>query len=133
MNAALQADLGRTPISGLRGAPPHLLEIEHIGWTAQVLRRPFRKGAEAAFVKADIGVIDIAVDDVGHRIANHLPPQFVGRTGDECNVGSVGFEQPDDVPLLKPSTRSDEHTSELQSLMRISYAVFCLKKKKENK
>src|SRR3546814_5833926 len=29
-------------------------------------------------------------------------------------------------------TRSEEHTSELQSLMRISYAVFCLKKKKHN-
>src|SRR3546814_2409070 len=28
-----------------------------------------------------------------------------------------------------PSSRSEEHTSELQSLMRISYAVFCLKKK----
>src|SRR3546814_9380787 len=31
-----------------------------------------------------------------------------------------------------PSPRSEEHTSELQSLMRISYAVFCLKKKKSN-
>src|SRR3546814_5542244 len=31
------------------------------------------------------------------------------------------------------SARSEEHTSELQSLMRISYAVFCLKKKKNNK
>src|SRR3546814_3927149 len=31
------------------------------------------------------------------------------------------------------SARSEEHTSELQSLMRISYAVFCLKKKKEIK
>src|SRR3546814_3072894 len=30
----------------------------------------------------------------------------------------------------QPSVRSEEHTSELQSLMRISYAVFCLKKKK---
>src|SRR3546814_5918077 len=30
----------------------------------------------------------------------------------------------------RPSVRSEEHTSELQSLMRISYAVFCLKKKK---
>src|SRR3546814_3599679 len=29
------------------------------------------------------------------------------------------------------ATRSEEHTSELQSLMRISYAVFCLKKKKQ--
>src|SRR3546814_5284336 len=31
-------------------------------------------------------------------------------------------------PLRSTSTRSEEHTSELQSLMRISYAVFCLKK-----
>src|SRR3546814_7404614 len=33
---------------------------------------------------------------------------------------------------LLPTYRSEEHTSELQSLMRISYAVFCLKKKKTN-
>src|SRR3546814_3937404 len=32
-----------------------------------------------------------------------------------------------------PSARSEEHTSELQSLMRISYAVFCLKKKTKTK
>src|SRR3546814_5560392 len=32
-----------------------------------------------------------------------------------------------------PSDRSEEHTSELKSLMRISYAVFCLKKKKKTK
>src|SRR3546814_1361477 len=31
---------------------------------------------------------------------------------------------------VAPAARSEEHTSELQSLMRISYAVFCLKKKK---
>src|SRR3546814_4998875 len=35
--------------------------------------------------------------------------------------------------FLAASRRSEEHTSELQSLMRISYAVFCLKKKKRNK
>src|SRR3546814_4773820 len=35
--------------------------------------------------------------------------------------------------VARPDVRSEEHTSELQSLMRISYAVFCLKKKtKEN-
>src|SRR3546814_2919930 len=32
-------------------------------------------------------------------------------------------------PIFDPQKRSEEHTSELQSLMRISYAVFCLKKK----
>src|SRR3546814_1249834 len=35
------------------------------------------------------------------------------------------------APLHAPLDRSEEHTSELQSLMRISYAVFCLKKKKK--
>src|SRR3546814_2064416 len=34
--------------------------------------------------------------------------------------------------LVRAGHRSEEHTSELQSLMRISYAVFCLKKKKHN-
>src|SRR3546814_10549137 len=37
------------------------------------------------------------------------------------------------VPTTDSRSRSEEHTSELQSLMRISYAVFCLKKKKNNK
>src|SRR3546814_1145821 len=34
-------------------------------------------------------------------------------------------------PIRPEISRSEEHTSELQSLMRISYAVFCLKKKKQ--
>src|SRR3546814_2453016 len=34
------------------------------------------------------------------------------------------------VTMIRSAARSEEHTSELQSLMRISYAVFCLKKKK---
>src|SRR3546814_8360719 len=47
-------------------------------------------------------------------------------------------DRPDDVAAFlrengNPFDRSEEHTSELQSLMRISYAVFCLKKKKKTK
>src|SRR3546814_9305769 len=38
----------------------------------------------------------------------------------------------DALSLVDIVTRSEEHTSELQSLMRISYAVFCLKKKKKD-
>src|SRR3546814_7236548 len=38
-----------------------------------------------------------------------------------------------EIPASRASKRSEEHTSELQSLMRISYAVFCLKKKKTAK
>src|SRR3546814_4943462 len=47
------------------------------------------------------------------------------RTGGE-DVQRVGV---DDQGLCVVDQRSEEHTSELQSLMRISYAVFCLKKK----
>src|SRR3546814_4333296 len=46
--------------------------------------------------------------------------------GDErAFPGAQGRDQ-----AARPSRRSEEHTSELQSLMRISYAVFCLQKKK---
>src|SRR3546814_5156040 len=48
------------------------------------------------------------------------------KAADETNA--AGFR---DIFLSRANERSEEHTSELQSLMRISYAVFCLKKKKK--
>src|SRR3546814_6738449 len=42
---------------------------------------------------------------------------------------AVSFEAAAAIPVNYLTARSEEHTSELQSLMRISYAVFCLKKK----
>src|SRR3546814_6302582 len=51
-----------------------------------------------------------------------------------AGIGNSSIVMPGLVPGIHadgaPSARSEEHTSELQSLMRISYAVFCLKKKK---
>src|SRR3546814_2204697 len=44
----------------------------------------------------------------------------------------VGFVDGTENPQGHEAVRSEEHTSELQSLMRISYAVFCLKKKNYN-
>src|SRR3546814_8957043 len=41
-----------------------------------------------------------------------------------------GDTEPSAADIAMTEERSEEHTSELQSLMRISYAVFCLKKKK---
>src|SRR3546814_8908562 len=41
--------------------------------------------------------------------------------------GEAGLIKASDAPYKVPPNRSEEHTSELQSLMRISYAVFCLK------
>src|SRR3546814_1909091 len=49
--------------------------------------------------------------------------EYVQGFWDDTRAFEVGEESP------KPA-RSEEHTSELQSLMRISYAVFCLKKKR---
>src|SRR3546814_6237306 len=51
-----------------------------------------------------------------------------------CFAATRGFRQPSTLSIKAYAgfgQRSEEHTSELQSLMRISYAVFCLKKKKK--
>src|SRR3546814_4790681 len=53
----------------------------------------------------------------------HDPVQACER----CGFRRLCWQQP-----VRISGRSEEHTSELQSLMRISYAVFCLKKKTKN-
>src|SRR3546814_4751500 len=72
---------------------------------------------------------------VGIRCADRLivPDQFDVRI-DICQspdrAGSLQRIEPvDAMEDLPVQVRSEEHTSELQSLMRISYAVFCLKKK----
>src|SRR3546814_9792913 len=74
---------------------------------------------------------DHCVDIGALRLGMVGPKQFpVGGQGEtpvtiavEKAVGGQRLQDP----------RSEEHTSELQSLMRISYAVFCLKKKKKKK
>src|SRR3546814_4867533 len=58
-------------------------------------------------------------------------PRFRCMTLSQPDCGNWSNGSPQEVPaLLTRMCRSEEHTSELQSLMRISYAVFCLKKKK---
>src|SRR3546814_1939620 len=69
-----------------------------------------------------------------------LRRQFLLQRGDRRGLGLAGIAaagQPRLEPILARALRphrvihrSEEHTSELQSLMRNSYAVFCLKKKK---
>src|SRR3546814_7660995 len=71
---------------------------------------------------ADKKVIEHAVSDLT-KIAGQKP--VVTKT----RKAIAGFKIREDYPI----GRSEEHTSELQSLMRISYAVFCLKKKTKQK
>src|SRR3546814_1275184 len=69
------------------------------------------------------------------RNIDNAPPTGFEHTGHErCNEGVRGHaiylqEIPVELDAERPLPRTEEHTSELQSLMRISYAVFCLKKK----
>src|SRR3546814_10438490 len=75
------------------------------------------------------------------RIARRPTAQFGQRheTIERCELRAAARKTSDlkaqgDASLVQRTTtqiRSEEHTSELQSLMRISYAVFCLKKKKK--
>src|SRR3546814_5826032 len=58
-----------------------------------------------------------------------LQPRFE----DEVERGFPGAAEPREAGLAEDLRRSEEHTSELQPLMRISYAVFCLKKKKHRR
>src|SRR3546814_4383834 len=74
------------------------------------------------------GVVGREVVSCSHGPAQ-LGVQFldgVGRVDQPPDVVGKGVERDHLAP-----DRSEEHTSELQSLMRISYAVFCLKKKKK--
>src|SRR3546814_6743401 len=75
----------------------------------------------------------------GHRLARVPGLQRIGdsagtglrRTHRTRRCGGAGHDLDDVVATGLVGHRSEEHTSELQSLMRISYAVFCLKKKKQ--
>src|SRR3546814_10371435 len=71
--------------------------------------------------------------DLEHELAADRLGELVGGAHDD----QEGAGAADDailvvvVEIVDRGERSEEHTSELQSLMRISYAVFCLKKKKK--
>src|SRR3546814_10811030 len=60
--------------------------------------------------------------EISQTVPKPAPPQTASPSGVEHILLLLGDAQ-------ARMTRSEEHTSELQSLMRISYAVFCLKKK----
>src|SRR3546814_4666955 len=71
-------------------------------------------------------------------LEGHTPDLAGGRAGEDHSQHAPGTGPLSDGGLSRPRSavfqkRSEEHTSELQSLMRISYAVFCLKKKKKHK
>src|SRR3546814_7834785 len=80
-------------------------------------------GEAGAFARLDDAVMRLVrrADDEIETDQRHM--QYCGRP--DRSRGKIRVQMLGDI-----MDRSEEHTSELQSLMRISYAVFCLKKKK---
>src|SRR3546814_9542720 len=77
--------------------------------------------------------VDLREAGLGDREMPQLARQSAKGRRVPWSGGAVQVEEAADVDvarLARIEARSEEHTSELQSLMRISYAVFCLKKKK---
>src|SRR3546814_5451789 len=84
--------------------------------------------------------VKLCVTDLGsrrsaQRVAAHRSPpaRAFGSRARATRTGLTMAHPSDEAEFENPGYRSEEHTSELQSLMRISYAVFCLKKKKKQK
>src|SRR3546814_1096115 len=86
-----------------------------------------RQPRQSRLVKASLGCERLGRFDV--TIRNVSKTGVGGKGPHRLHIGErVTLFMPGHQPM-----RSEEHTSELQSLMRISYAVFCLKKKKKKR
>src|SRR3546814_6877363 len=89
--------------------------VEDVGGQQQFVRAvAFDEGRDAG-----AQLVFVAQHGAGQRLLHH---RLLRRAPERLDVVDRRRHQP---------RRSEEHTSELQSLMRISYAVFCLKKKKQ--
>src|SRR3546814_7293767 len=114
------------------------LGIDHVRVAAQVGDVVFGVGRELAQE-----LLHVAVAHVGVRLRRARLGQFARQAGQVAEAGMRVGEGAEFVAVqqlarraralqqhhLHAALRSEEHTSELQSLMRTSYAVFCLKKK----
>src|SRR3546814_7544902 len=78
-------------------------------------------------------LLGICGDGEGDRLVAEGATRLGGRIPFSTDGGLIGRGHPGGpTGLAQIGERSEEHTSELQSLMRISYAVFCLKKTKKH-
>src|SRR3546814_7822627 len=91
---------------------------ERITWRTD----PFRHAA--SYIAMRTNGVDLRSSMMAESVYGYFPVVYRSRLDPYAVMGDVESNPPE-VDLL----RSEEHTSELQSLMRISYAVFCLKKK----
>src|SRR3546814_5779376 len=91
---------------------------------------------------AGLDDLNISLDSVDpatflHMTGRELAPVIAGidaavAAGFPIKLNAVLLREDNGAQIVALVERSEEHTSELQSLMRISYAVFCLNKKNKN-
>src|SRR3546814_6755934 len=97
-----------------------------VWWVPQVPMTAFE--VNVGSVQEGAKLLDVLAEYDLFQYENKVKPDYCNAGGlrrwcaDSDGEGTPGWED----------WRSEEHTSELQSLMRSSYAVFCLKKKKKN-
>src|SRR3546814_2338906 len=83
---------------------------------------------------SDVCSSDLTVPAIPVAVSGNAPfaaaeISTLSRVASACAAAALASDAAS-IARAAPGPRSEEHTSELQSLMRISYAVFCLKKKK---
>src|SRR3546814_5693040 len=119
----MEADRRRRRFSALSGknSPLRLQHVEP-GFHRGVVVVTGRRTAVARTPRRRrLSIAPLASSPMSQSTAKSEPTR--GRSaGDDLELGAA-------EALSRQADRSEEHTSELQSLMRISYAVFCLKKK----
>src|SRR5262249_31229584 len=98
MDAALHADFGGAARPRLAHTPLDLAEREIVRPATQRLADlAFGEGAEATFEITDVGVVDVAGDDVGNHVAIASLPKFAGRRADRRELVAAAAKQPHDV------------------------------------
>src|SRR3546814_10745935 len=102
------------------------------GFTTQIVHSDRRSGSEHGAIHEPVHVST----EYAYTDAHELAAVFQGKAGYTYARQGTPTTSALELQVTRmeqgEATRSEEHTSELQSLMRISYAVFCLKKTKKH-
>src|SRR3546814_10315643 len=103
-----------------------MLYIFNCFFFGMIRRRPRSTRTDTLFPYTTLCRSSAGTHHLDHQGFDHLGPGDLRPCGRPYRPGACNL-----VRALERDHRSEEHTSELQSLMRISYAVFCLKKHKQ--
>src|SRR3546814_14931594 len=119
---------------------PFVIRPKSKPWTDESRRRCLNQAAISAGtapLASSLGAAVGAATAAAVTLGAHAQGADDASNPGAAPSGAKGYQSssPDEAAFVEAlvNVRSEEHTSELQSLMRISYAVFCLKKKKHRK